>query len=532
MTFAYFSINLILINLLLIHLLLATILKSFYQNREEEVGKESQKKATTKRQFIYQKIGFFTERQEELQSLNSIRSASVVSVENAGRGNPEASPVPRSQFDPAKNTALLESNSKKNKKEEVDSSYVEGDSKMGLVAERIQKDETADEKLNGRFRRQNEATKGISSEEAESLSDKRSEYLAMQQAYFQKMVREWKKKSLATVSKINTEQSEDDDFDFKAFDKCLILLNINTCFKRSLFYLVYSWPMVLLEHLLILANSCLLLILDFNTSKKLLGVIILMNVVMMGHLIMSNLFRLVLIKSAGKGIKNEYFLILDIIIGLAAAAELFLGYVVEGVFMPASVLILMLMRFFLKIYCISVSTSLKELLMHMGRTMIEIVYFVIILLVIIFFFIFLGITLFGNESEDNSPLQNNRFMRQANFDSVARSFYTIFTLLTLENWSQLYMEYRKRYNDTLSTAFFLSIVFVVSIVMFKFLLSLIINNFVETSEKMEKISKYKQASSMHEVTTDDQIYSNLLSRQRCTTTATRSRSSAARRSRG
>ena len=169
----------------------------------------------------------------------------------------------------------------------------------------------------------------------------------------------------------------------------------------------------------------------------------------------------------------------------------------------------MLMRFFLKIYCISVSTSLKELLMHMGSTMIEIVYFVIILLVIAFFFIFLGITLFGNESYQKSPLLNNRYMRQANFDSVARSFYTIFTLLTLENWSQLYMEYRRRYDDALSTAFFVSIVFVVSIVMFKFLLSLIINNFVESSEKMEKMGKYKQASSMHEVTTDDQIYSSI-----------------------
>jgi len=511
-TFIYFSINLILINLLLIHLLLATILKSFYQNREEEVGKESQKKAATKRQFIYQKIGLFTDRQqkqEDLVSLNSGRSASVFSVRSRDAGKPEPSAFRPSQPEAAKVSSQIESNYKTVKRAVVDSSFIEGDSRAGLVGDKIQKDETATEHKVGRFKQLAEGQRGISSEEAESLSDKRNEYLAMQQAYFQKTVRDWRRKSQATASKINTELNEEDDFDFRAFDKCLILLNINNCGKRCLFYLVYSWPMVLLEHLLIITSSGLLLILDINTSKKLLSVIIWVNIALLLHLVMSNGLRLVLIKSAGKGIKDEYFLILDIIIGLAAAAELLFGYMIEGGLVPASVLILMLMRFFLKIYCISVSTSLKELLMHMGRTMIEIVYFVIILVVIIFFFIFLGITLFGNESEEKSPLLNNRYMRQANFDSVARSFYTIFTLLTLENWSQLYFEYRRRYDVSLSTAFFVTIVFAVSIVMFKFLLSLIINNFVESSEKMEKMGKYKQASSMHEVTTDDQIYSSI-----------------------
>ena len=43
--------------------------------------------------------------------------------------------------------------------------------------------------------------------------------------------------------------------------------------------------------------------------------------------------------------------------------------------------------------------------------------------------------------------------------------------------------------------------------MFKFLLSLIINNFMETSLRMEKMKRFKETAQISDLTIDDQIYS-------------------------
>ena len=49
LSFVYFSLNLIGINLLLLHLILATILKSFYRNRDDEVQRDRTNKTSNTR---------------------------------------------------------------------------------------------------------------------------------------------------------------------------------------------------------------------------------------------------------------------------------------------------------------------------------------------------------------------------------------------------------------------------------------------------------------------------------------------------
>ena len=66
------------------------------------------------------------------------------------------------------------------------------------------------------------------------------------------------------------------------------------------------------------------------------------------------------------------------------------------------------------------------------------------------------------------------------------------------------------YEDTGTTFYFIALTFVVATIMFKFLLSLIINNFVESSEKIEKMKRYQLASAIKSLTIDEQIYRKLL----------------------
>ena len=502
-SFVYFSVNIIVINLLLLHLILATILKSFYQNREEEVSRETLKKVITKRQFVYENIG-----SEGGDLENDIYINSVVSSDDF---DDQMSPVFRAPHR-AHRPLDIESNVKKVSEEVKEASFFEGDSKFGLISEAVKskvkkKEDKAQEKMEN-IKKKFIKKAMIDIEEAENISKMREDFLNLQQIYFVKIIKEWKTKKAQSGSKMNTEFNEnDDDFDFKAFDKCLVILNIRSWWKKIVFYLVYSWLINLVEHILIIANCVMLLQLDIYTSRAKQEVTMVMNLILIFLLIFISSFKLVLIKTAGKSIKSEYLLFVDIMIGLGAITEFFVGYLVEGKFQPASVLILMMMRFFIKIYCISVSTSFKELLLHMGRTMIEIVYFILILLIIIFLFIFIGITIFGSEVPQDNKNKYNRYLRQANFNSFWRSFYSVFSFLTMENWSRTYYEYRNNFGGEVASPYFILLIFLVSIVMFKFLLSLIINNFIESSEKMEKMSKYRQASATQDVTTDDQIYS-------------------------
>ena len=87
-------------------------------------------------------------------------------------------------------------------------------------------------------------------------------------------------------------------------------------------------------------------------------------------------------------------------------------------------------------------------------------------------------------------IARNTYLRYANFESFGNSLYTIFIFLTLENWAPIFYEYIVNYEDTGTTFYFIFLTFVISTIMFKFLLSLIINNFVESSEKIEKMKKY------------------------------------------
>lgn len=339
------------------------------------------------------------------------------------------------------------------------------------------------------------------------LSDLRKDFISNSQGTFQQIMLSYEGTKRGYSQKKKEEETED-FFNFKAFEQCYLILNIQTKTQKAIFTVVYWWPIMLLEHVMILLNCGYLCSISSTMSRHHRITLFYLNTVLAGYLLIVSLLRLYLIRRASKPIKREYFIFLDIGIGFVASVELVAGSVIHRELLPASFLMFMIVRVIFKAYSISLSTSLKELLAQVRKTMSEIFYFLIILMVIILLFAFLGMTLFGEGTLGDTEFMQNRVLRSANFSSFGSGLFTIFMILTLENWVPTFFEYRQKFSDGFVTVYFICLTFIVAIVMFKFLLSLIINNFLETSQRMEKMKRFKETTQIKDLTVDDQIYSN------------------------
>ena len=185
----------------------------------------------------------------------------------------------------------------------------------------------------------------------------RGDFIKMPQVSFEKFYRQYE--GVKTNNDQLDMEKDIEDFDFRAFQKCYLLLKINRWWQVLIYTMVYWWPIALIEHLIILANCIILGFYKQDISINLLRSIVYLNIVLSGYLILISILRLVLIKSAGKSIKHEYFIYIDLFVGLIAALELLMSFHNHNHFLPASILMLMLMRFLLKIYCVSIDTSLR-----------------------------------------------------------------------------------------------------------------------------------------------------------------------------
>lgn len=509
----------------MLHLILATILKSFYENREEEISKENKKKATSNRVFIYEKIVFDQEEQEEAKEKDDLFS-----------NLSDDEPIKNHLFEQKKNlksSDLSLNNSRGNvlvpTDQNKDGHLNSGSSraikrfedKLALKAKAFDGQSSSRSIAHDKKRRKSQqlsvnplgphksADDETNIELIKELSELRKDFVANTQGTFQQVMLNYEGSKRGYTQKKKEEESED-FFNFKAFEQCYLILNIQSKTQKAIFTAVYWWPVMLLEHVMVLVNCGYLCSISSKMSRQHRITLFYLNAVLAGYLLVVSLLRLYLIRRAAKPIKREYFIFLDIAIGFVAAVELVAGSVINGELLPASFLVFMIVRVIFKAYSISLSTSLKELLAQVRKTMSEIFYFLIILFVIILLFAFLGMTLFGEGTLADSEFMQNRVLRSANFSSFGSALFTIFMVLTLENWVPTFFEYRQKFSDGFVTVYFICLTFIVAIVMFKFLLSLIINNFLETSQRMEKMKRFKETTQIKDLTVDDQIYSRPL----------------------
>lgn len=528
----YFACNLIVINLLLLHLILATILKSFYKNREEELSKENKRRATDARIFVYEAIVVdgddLSERDLGQESsrfsddADPIEETPVISnfQSNLGLSRQDGLLPNTSELDAGAKLGHLNSGSSRAIKRFEDKLALKAKSDQSNSGSSrkvsVNNAETSKKKKNKRNNvhplagghKENE--KEFMGSDLDEICNLRNEYSKQPQAIFQAMMLECeaKKISMKVLKEAPVEES-DEFFDFKAFQKCYHILKIKSMTQKVIFGIAYWWPAMLLEHVVILLNCGYLLTISTSMTREKRITIFYLNAILTGYMLLCSALRLYLIKAASKSIGREYFIFLDICIGLVSAAELTIGRIATHELMPASFLIFMIVRVILKAYCTSLSTSLKELLAQVRKTMVEILYFVVIVMVIILLFTFVGMTLFGEDTLSSNDLLQNRILRAANFSSFGNGLFTVFMVLTLENWVPTFFEYRKKFNDAFVTIYFVCLTFIVAIVMFKFLLSLIINNFMEMSVRMEKMKRFKETTLIKDLTVDDQIYGNL-----------------------
>lgn len=541
MTFAYFAGNIIVINLLLLHLILATILKSFYKNRDDEISKENLKKAHGNKSFVYEKLAKDDDDQSEKLGVDSDDSLSGSSGEELPGGNSKKRASKRASG------IILGDNDKSvllNATPNIGSSrsIQRFEDKLALKAEEQEFWKVGDQNgLGGgdsvllpmptgntpARRLSFSASKGkkkqnmvhpSTQEETKTkdlfnklgiaeLCELRESYIRSKQGTFIDVYLKYET-GKRMKNDIKKEDQSQDMFNFKAFEKCYMILNVRTFHQKLIYSLVYWWPVVVVEHALIITNCVYLCTYRLKSTSYSREVISWLNFSLTVYLLSVSALRIYLIKRASKSIKREYFIFLDIVIGLVAAVELLVGYLVNDYqLMPASVLMFMFVRVLMKAYATSISTSLKELISHANKTMKEIRYFIMILLIIILFFTFVGMSLYGLHSLPDEIFKRSRALRMANFSGFWRGLLTVFMVLTLEGWVTTFLEYRQKFGSEFVTVYFICLTLVVAIVMFKFLLSLIINNFLETSKKMEKMKRYKETSSKQDLTVDEQIYS-------------------------
>ena len=297
--------------------------------------------------------------------------------------------------------------------------------------------------------------KELDEKQISDICDLRRQFLENSRNLFQDMMLRFETEKRESVKNLKKDEDDTEEFfNFKAFEQCYQILDVQTTMQKIIFTMVYWWPVMLAEHLLILINCGYLCSLSAAMSKSKRYTIFWLNAVLTGYLLVCGVLRLYLIKRASKQIKREYFIFLDIGVGVLSALELILGSIAKGEPMPSSFLVFMIVRVMLKAYSVSLSTSLKELLAQVRKTMTEILYFLIILLVIILLFVFIGMTLFGEGTLADSSILKNRVLRSANFGSFADGIFTVFMILTLENWVPTFFEYRQKFNSVYVTIYF------------------------------------------------------------------------------
>jgi Ion transport protein len=543
--FVYFAGNIIVVNLLLLHLILATILKSFYRNRDEEISKDNVRKALGNRAFVFEKLARDDDQDDGDAPIDTF-SKSALSGFASDEETPDGDELKR-KVNKRGSEVHLGDNSEFNKSPQLfgsNRSIKRFEDKIALKADESETGKQSDLRGNtegnsreilfskGRLNGKRLTLYGNIDKKSNSVYPKaeldkhdgdlfdrvginricemRESYVRSKQSTFSEVYLKYETKKInKKVSKKEIKSSEE-MFNFKAFEKCYMILNVRTFLQKLIFSMVYWWPVVVIEHIMIIINCVYLCTYNLKSDMRSKYVISWMNLCLILYLLVISSLRILLIKRASKSIKREYFLFLDMAIGVLGGIELITGYFNNNYeLMPASVTMFLIVRVLMKAYSTSISTSLKELISHANKTMKEIRYFLMILLVIILFFTFVGMSLYGQDSLPAETFQRNRYLRLANFSGFWRGILTVFMVLTLESWVVTFLEYRQKFGAKFVTVYFVCLTLVVAIVMFKFFLSLIINNFLETSKKMEKMKRYKETTSKQDLTVDEQIYSNI-----------------------
>lgn len=121
--------------------------------------------------------------------------------------------------------------------------------------------------------------------------------------------------------------------------------------------------------------------------------------------------------------------------------------------------------------------KLKLLLQTIAKSLKDISSFSVLLFLLMFIYVLLGMELFAQQIEVDSPSGN-----RANFNNFLNGFIVVFTVLTGENWDDTMFKFAKM-KGYLAVIFFISLVIIGQMIFLNLFLAILLENFDISDEE-------------------------------------------------
>ena len=114
----------------------------------------------------------------------------------------------------------------------------------------------------------------------------------------------------------------------------------------------------------------------------------------------------------------------------------------------------------------------------------------ILILLLLFCYLLIGMELFSYKLPPVADSTLVEYFHEPNFNTFLDAFVSVFIVLANDGWSRLYVNhYRATDSPVISTIFFFSLLIIGQFILLNLFISVLINNFEETSVKNDLVTR-------------------------------------------